>query len=595
MALTNDLIAEFIEVTTDKVEKKNESTHFGTIVEYEGSKYVRLDGSDLLTPILQTTYAENEERVTVLIKDHKAIVTGNLSSPAARTETVQQIGNRITEAEILIADKVSTKEFDAQNGRIDNLVSDNVLIREELVANEALIDELEADNVKINESLTAQQATIEELETQKLSANDADLKYATIVDLDAANADIHNLESDYGAFVELTTKNFEASDAAIGKLETEKLSTTAAEVMYANIDFSNIGKAAMEYLYTASGLIDNVVIGDATISGNLVGVTIKGDLIEGGTVIAEKLVIKGTNGLYYKLNTDGVTTETEQTEYNSLNGSIITAKSISATKISVEDLVAFGATIGGFNITEDSIYSGVKSSVNNTTRGIYLDNDGQVAFGDSSNFFRYYKDQNGNYKLEISAASIKFGINNKNLETVMSETITKSVEEFYASKSPTSLSGGSWSTNQPTWTEGVYIWRRTAVTYGDGSSEYTPSANGVCITGNTGAKGDSGKDGEDSVLLYIDSSNGTVFKNSSVSTVLSVVIYYGSKRITNIDMLRAEFGESSYVQWKWKLPEDDDYVPVALDDYRISGSGFEFTISADDVVSRATFICDLII
>ena len=64
------------------------------------------------------------------------------------------------------------------------------------------------------------------------------------------------------------------------------------------------------------------------------------------------MVVKGSDGLYYKLNTDGSTVESEQTEYNSLNGSVITAKSITATKISVDDLVAFGATIGGFNITK---------------------------------------------------------------------------------------------------------------------------------------------------------------------------------------------------------------------------------------------------
>ena len=80
----------------------------------------------------------------------------------------------------------------------------------------------------------------------------------------------------------------------------------------------------------------------------MVGVTIKGDLIEGNTIKADKLVVKGSDGLYYKLNVSAETVETEQTDQNSLNGSIITAKSITATKISVEDLVAFDATIGGF-------------------------------------------------------------------------------------------------------------------------------------------------------------------------------------------------------------------------------------------------------
>ena len=114
-----------------------------------------------------------------------------------------------------------------------------------------------------------------------------------------------------------------------------------AEIKYANINFSNIGKAAIEYFYSTSGLIKNVVVGDQTITGELVGVTIKGDLIEGNTIVADKLVIKGTDGLYYKLNTDGITTEAEQTDYNSLNGSVIRAKSVTAEKIAVSDLVAF--------------------------------------------------------------------------------------------------------------------------------------------------------------------------------------------------------------------------------------------------------------
>jgi hypothetical protein len=85
------------------------------------------------------------------------------------------------------------------------------------------------------------------------------------------------------------------------------------------------------------------------------------------------------------------------------------------------------------------------------------------------------------------------------LETVESDAIVSTVEQFYQSSSATALSGGSWSNTQPTWTAGKYIWRRTLVTYGDGSTAYTPSSTGVCITGNTGAtgaKGDTGAQGE---------------------------------------------------------------------------------------------------
>ena len=82
------------------------------------------------------------------------------------------------------------------------------------------------------------------------------------------------------------------------------------------------------------------------------------------------------------------------------------------------------------------------------------------------------------------------------VETVEKTAITSTIEEFYLSRSPTSLSGGSWVTTQPTWTQGKYIWRRTKVTKGDGTTSYSPSQNGVCITGNTGATGAQGPQGE---------------------------------------------------------------------------------------------------
>lgn len=82
------------------------------------------------------------------------------------------------------------------------------------------------------------------------------------------------------------------------------------------------------------------------------------------------------------------------------------------------------------------------------------------------------------------------------VETVEKNAVISSVEEFYLSTSPTELTGGSWSTSQPTWAEGKYIWRRIYVTKGDGSTSYQPSQNGVCITGNTGPQGPQGNPGD---------------------------------------------------------------------------------------------------
>lgn len=82
-------------------------------------------------------------------------------------------------------------------------------------------------------------------------------------------------------------------------------------------------------------------------------------------------------------------------------------------------MVAFGATIGGFKIGQDSIYSGVKETVNNTTRGIYMDNDGQIAFGDSSQYIKFYRVSEGKYKLSIAVDDLYIG----------SKSVSESIED----------------------------------------------------------------------------------------------------------------------------------------------------------------------
>ena len=421
MGLSNDLISQFVKMTNDKSPTKGETTVYGTAVDNNGKIFVKIDGSDIVTPVNTITDVKSGERVIVTIKNHSATITGNTSSPSARTDDVKEVKEEVSNVKVLVADKASVGDLEAESARIDNLVADNVIIKDNLTASNADIDSLKASNVEITEKLTANEADISKLKTDKLDASAADIKYATIENLEATNAEIHNLDVTYGEFKDLTTDKLTAIDASIDNLETNKLSATDADIKYANIDFANIGEAAIENFYAKSGVIQDVVISGGQVTGTLVGVTIKGDLIEGGTVVADKLVIKGEDGLYYKLNTNGETVSSEQTEYNSLSGTIITAKSVTAEKIAVDDLVAFDATIGGFRITEKSIHSGVKESVENTTRGIYLDNDGQIAIGDASNFFKYYKDQNGNYKLDISAGSISFGSDNRNLESEIDE------------------------------------------------------------------------------------------------------------------------------------------------------------------------------
>ena len=415
MSLDKKVIKDFVAAVNKKEETKTPTILTGTVHREGGTVSVKIDGSESLTPVSTVINVEDGERVTLTIENHKAMITGNLSSPAARTKEVEGLKE-------VVANKVDTAQLKAIKAEVGEISGDVANFKEttteKLTAQDAKIKKIDGDVANFKET-TTEKLTAQDAKIKKIDGDVANFKETTTEKLTAQDAKIKKIDGDVASFKETTTEKFKANEASIEDLKTGKLSAKDADLKYANIDFSNIGKTAMEYFYAQSGLIKDVTIGDATITGELVGVTISGDLIKGNTIVAEKLVIKGSDGLYYKLNTDGMTVEKEQTDYNSLNGQVIRAKSITATKVDVKDLVAFGATIGGFKIGQDSIYSGVKESVGNTTRGIYMDNDGQFVFGDASQYVKFYRVSEGKYKLAIAVEDLFIG----------SKSVAESIED----------------------------------------------------------------------------------------------------------------------------------------------------------------------
>ena len=459
--LSTDLVKQFVESTHDETETKEPSRFYGTASVRPDGIYVILDGSTIPTPVSMATDAQTGDRVLVEIVNHQARVIQNINKSNSDI-----VAGRIEHDETGVFQELRVgKEY------VDTLIASDITA-DSIVADRAKIEDLKAENVTINKKLTAAEASIGDLETNKLSAEDADIRYL-------------------------------------------------------NVDFSKIDKAWLQEFYAQSGIIKDLVIGESTVTGHLVGVTISGDLIEGNTVKADKLVIKGEDGLYYKLNIEGGSTVTEKLTkemlQNGLDGNNIIANTITAEKISVDDLIAFDATIGGFNIGSNSIYSGVKDSINNTTRGIYLDTEGQLYFGDDTNYIRYYKAADGKYKLVVSSESVMFG-NGISVEEAFEEL-------------------------------------RDEIT----------------------------------TLLRIESSRGTVFKNDQVSTVLSAVIYHGTQRITDYETMKSVFGSGAYLQWKWQRLDEESYGIISASDTRFSDNGFKFTLNPEDVDTKVTFMCELIV
>ena len=511
MRNVNNLATTFAKIIKEDATATKDSTVYGTAVEFNGKMYVKLDGSERMTPIETTTSIKEGDRVTVLIKAHSATVTGNVTDPStsksdkkATDDKIKDLSSKVSEFGTIVAGKVSTEQLQAAEGRITNLESDNVNVKNELKAQSASITDLNVKKASIDD-LKATNASIDNLKANMLTTDTLDAKYATIKNLEATDATIHNLSADYGDFKKATVDDLKARKAEIDDLSTKKLNATDAELKYANIDFSNIGVAAIEQFYATSGIIKDLVIGDQTVTGEIVGVTIKGDLIEGNTIVADKLVMKGDDGLFYKLNISAANgVDAEQTSYNSINGSIITAKSITATQISVKDLVAFDATIAGFHIKDTAIYSTGKESATSTVRGIYLGKDGQLGFGDGNNYIKFYVDTDGKYKLGISAESLTFATG-QSVKDAIDEVDSKvdaikSIDStsigYLVGDSGTTPPTGIWSAGVPVVPNGKYLWCQKITTYTDGSHDYEYSVSRTGDKGEQGIPGLQGIQGE---------------------------------------------------------------------------------------------------
>lgn len=474
MALSQDIKSQFAKAMTPKKEPV-EKTVNGTFKIINGKEYVQLDGSDILTPVKSTVVADTGDRVSVLIKNHDALVNGNITFPAARGKDLDNMKDEMDEFGNTI--KMLDNNIQLQENSI-KMINTNIQTMDatiqihestiqsqgsSILALDSSIATINSQISTINSDISAQGSKIESIDdTIKSHGNSIDSFNNTIVEvnnkfqaydnaieqmgndikqfnntINEQNSQITAIDTKVQAYdstlislgsdIVILNSAFQIVDGKLTGLSEaviESLKTGSLNAEYATIDFSNIGEAAVEKLFAESGIIKDLVMSEGQVTGELIGVVIKGDLIEANTIRADSLVIRGEDGLYYRLNHTGETVEAQQTDQNSLNGELIAAKTITANKIAVDDLVAFGATIGKFIIGQEALYSTGKGNVDATTPGIYLGSDGQMCVGDDKNAIKFYKDENGNWKLGIRADTLQFGADGISVEYAMGSMTT---------------------------------------------------------------------------------------------------------------------------------------------------------------------------
>ena len=321
------------------------------------------------------------------VQESNASSVGSSGSSSYNSGTMAQASGTVTSTILgaIFKDGVIT------NSKIADSTIENSKIKDSTITNAKIADatiELEKVSKSFITDLTADNAYIKNLkatigEFGYITAENADLTYATITSLQAVDGKIDTLSSKA-----ITTENLSAKVAALGYLSAE-----SADLKYANIKLSNIEVADIATLFAGVGLIDRTTIVEGHITGFLDSVEVNAANITAGTLVADRILLKGENGLLYSLNNLG---ELQSKTVDTLDGYILTdrtvnadkivAKSITASELDVEKVFAdsavikkifsqdvtatgtiTGATlkganaeidnglIGGFNIKEDGI------------------------------------------------------------------------------------------------------------------------------------------------------------------------------------------------------------------------------------------------
>ena len=166
------------------------------------------------------------------------------------------------------------------------------------------------------------------------------------------------------------------------------------------------------------------------------------------------------------------------------------------------------------------------------------------------------------------------------------------VETFYLTTSASSgvtTSTSGWDTSpEPTTTDKKYIWSYTKTTYTSGDpTSSTPAIIGT--HGATGPAGGPGAAGADAITLVITSSNGTVFKNNTGSTVLTAHVYKGGveQSITDAGVC-GSLGSIKWYNGSGTQPTGWPKTSKTITAGASSGSGIDVVVS-----NVATITCQL--
>lgn len=364
MSINRSILSEFIKATNDNKETK-QTQLYGTVVTQGNSKCVKIDGSEIVTPVRSITDIKDEERVMVSIKDHMATVTGNMTNPSVGNDRVESAEGKIDRFDHLFAGNITAENIAADSITADKILAGSIttdkLMAESIIADKIAANAIESKHIKAD-TIESSHIKANTIESDHIKANTIESDHIQSNTINSNHINSNTINSDHIVAGSITSENIATGTITAG-------SGIIAEGAIGSAQISSLDVAKLE-----SGTIDTSKIYIAGADGHL---QLKGNRLQVfdglGNRAVERVSVGDVNGdgSKFGLRVRGADGETILLDENGVTSEGITDGSITNNKIS-DDANIDGAKLNinsvVSKINEDGteVIKGTKISVNGT-------------------------------------------------------------------------------------------------------------------------------------------------------------------------------------------------------------------------------------
>lgn len=305
----------------------------------------RRDGTAIKVPVMSITFDFDGGLSTEVGSYGSDVEEGEDQVKGPTTKALERVYTDLFLVRQVVADKVSVNYLEANYATITELDAVSARI-DKIVTSEVTVEYLEANYAKMKD-VEANFATIDLANVKDASIKSAMIDAGAVKTVQIADGSITDAK-----IVELTANKITAGTLSVERLE---LVGSTSSIVYA---LNNSGELVSENVNT----LDGDVLTDRTITADkLVANSITANEIASKTITANEILAN--------------TITSAELAAGSVTADILAAGSVTAEKISVTDLLALNATIGGFTIGDKYLANGT-TTLGTTEKSVYVGLDG---------------------------------------------------------------------------------------------------------------------------------------------------------------------------------------------------------------------------